>query len=153
MNDPLESALLVAWNASEPELPECHLCGNQRGPWVPDPSGDRWPSGAQKFLCKEGCAGAASEPPAVPEAVAEAAPKRRPAPLSVRTDPRLTADLATMARAGLNSSDAVRTALAIVADAYRYAWDRGAVPEGVQPVITACAILPYDSGSAGAPGA
>lgn len=53
--DPLESALLSAWNNSEPELPECHRCGDQAGPWVPDPSGDRWPSGAQKLVCATAC--------------------------------------------------------------------------------------------------
>lgn len=38
---------------AEPVMPECHLCGNTAGPWVP--SGDRWPSGAQKFVCSGGC--------------------------------------------------------------------------------------------------
>jgi hypothetical protein len=57
--DPLDAALLAAWNASEPELPECHLCGDSRGPWVPEPSGDRWPSGAQKLVCQRGCDDAA----------------------------------------------------------------------------------------------
>lgn len=58
--DPLESALIAAWNAGEPELPECHRCGKQTGTWVPDPSGDRWPSGAQKLLCAGGCKGGAT---------------------------------------------------------------------------------------------
>ncbi|WP_435173251.1 hypothetical protein [Actinacidiphila sp. bgisy145] len=53
--DPLESALLSAWNNSEPEMPECHRCGNPVGPWAPDPSGARWPSGAQKLVCQVGC--------------------------------------------------------------------------------------------------
>lgn len=58
--DPLESALLAAWNASEPEMPECYLCGQQTGPWVPDPPGGRWPSGAQKLVCASGgCQGGA----------------------------------------------------------------------------------------------
>lgn len=59
--DPLESALMSAWNNSEPDLPECHVCGNQAGPWVP--TGDRWPSGAQKLACAPGnrqCATAAT---------------------------------------------------------------------------------------------
>jgi hypothetical protein len=43
----------------ESALPECHLCGNQAGPWVPDPSGDRWPSGAQKLVCAGGACRAA----------------------------------------------------------------------------------------------
>jgi hypothetical protein len=46
-------------SAAEPQLPECHLCGNQRGPWAPDPSGARWPSGAQKLVCASGCKGGA----------------------------------------------------------------------------------------------
>ncbi|MFJ8002731.1 hypothetical protein ACIQ7D_37535, partial [Streptomyces sp. NPDC096310] len=50
--DPLESALIAAFNAGEPEFPECWLCGDDKGPWVPDASGDRWPSGAQKLVCK-----------------------------------------------------------------------------------------------------
>ncbi|NUS12958.1 MAG: hypothetical protein HOY69_16420 [Streptomyces sp.] len=55
--DPLDAALLAAWNASEPEGPECHVCGRTTGPWVPDPSGDRWPSGAQRMVFKGGCPG------------------------------------------------------------------------------------------------
>lgn len=77
----------------------------------------------------------------------------RRSPLSVRMDDKLSDDLAALARAGLNASDAARLAVAIVADAYRYAWSTGAVPEGVQPIITACAVLPYDARTAGAPGA
>ena len=65
-------------------------------------------------------------------------------PLSVRMDDTLADDLATMARAGLNASDAVRTAVSIVAGAYGHAWDRKVVPEGMQPLITACAVQPYD---------
>ncbi|BBB00603.1 hypothetical protein RVR_10602 [Actinacidiphila reveromycinica] len=60
--DPLESALLSAWNNSEPEMPECHRCGNARGPWAPDPSGDRWPSGAQKLVCQVGCTAGGERP-------------------------------------------------------------------------------------------
>lgn len=53
--DPLDAALLAAWNAAEPAGPECHLCGSATGPWLPDPSGDRWPSGAQKLICSRRC--------------------------------------------------------------------------------------------------
>lgn len=53
--DPLESALRSAFDQGEPEGPECHLCGSTTGPWLPDPSGDRWPSGAQKLFCSRGC--------------------------------------------------------------------------------------------------
>lgn len=183
MTDPLDAALLAAWNAAEPEGPECHLCGNLCGPWTPDPSGDRWPSGAQKLVCASCCAPAEGlprevgqiDPPAEVQGAdgktytprpaqsgadlivgdgwtPEPKQKRRP-PLSVRVDERLAGDLAAMARAGLNPSDAVRTALAIVADAYRYAWSQGVVPEGVQPAITGCAVLRYDAGMAVPPGA
>lgn len=69
---------------------------------------------------------------------------KRPAPLSVRMDDDLAADLAVMARAGLNASDAARVALSIVAGTYANAWAAGAVPEGVQPDITECAIRTYD---------
>jgi len=55
--DPLESVLRAAFDAGEPDLPECHLCGNQAGPWVP--TGDRWPSGAQKLACATDCRGGA----------------------------------------------------------------------------------------------
>jgi hypothetical protein len=63
---------------------------------------------------------------------------RRRAPLSVRVDDGLAADLAVMARAGLSASHAVRIALSVVAGAYEAAWASGAVPEGVQPEITGC---------------
>lgn len=53
--DPLDAALKAAFDQGEPDGPECHLCGNQTGPWVPEPSGDRWPSGAQKLVCSGGC--------------------------------------------------------------------------------------------------
>jgi hypothetical protein len=41
------------WIAVEPELPACVQCGNKNGPWVH--TGDRWPSGAQKFKCAQSC--------------------------------------------------------------------------------------------------
>jgi hypothetical protein len=146
--------------AAEPLLPACHLCGGATGPWVPDASGARWPSGAQKFVCKDGCQGEPDGELGAVEAAeekglrsVESARVRRRAPLSVRVDDRLADDLAAMARAGLNPSAAVRAAVGIVADAYRYAWSHGVVPEGVQPVITGCAVLPYDSGMTAPPGA
>lgn len=185
MNDPLESALQAAFDTGEPDMPECHLCGDVRGPWAPEPTGARWPSGAQKLLCAGGCTAAAdraampdlttaagvlaamTDGPAGRAALPQGEDRpdagrrtgaspghgRRRAPLSVRMDDRLAADLAAMARAGLNASDAVRAAVSIVADAYRYVWANGVIPEGVQPVITACAVLPHDSGRAGGPGA
>lgn len=69
--DPLDAALLAAWNASEPEGPECHLCGSTAGPLLPDPVGDRWPTGAQELFCSRGCQGGgfaqAETLPAVPD--------------------------------------------------------------------------------------
>jgi hypothetical protein len=51
----LASALHTALTQPEPELPECYLCGSPVGPWLPDPSGVRWPSGAQMLICSRGC--------------------------------------------------------------------------------------------------
>jgi hypothetical protein len=160
VTDPLGAALLAAWNAAEPELPECHLCGNDGGPWVPEPSGDRWPSGAQKLVCKGGCEAAKGvhtmDTPGGGVVIADAPGGekgtqivgtpggRRLAPLSVRMDAQLSDDLAVMARAGLNASDAVRVALGIVAGTYANAWAAGAVPEGVPPDIAECVIRTYD---------
>jgi hypothetical protein len=42
----------------EPQFPECLPCGNRKGPLVPDPSGARWPSGAQVFECAGWCTAA-----------------------------------------------------------------------------------------------
>ncbi|WP_031516805.1 hypothetical protein [Streptomyces sp. NRRL F-5123] len=49
------AALRAAMTRPEPDLPECHLCGNRGGPWLPDPSGARWPSGAQMLICSRRC--------------------------------------------------------------------------------------------------
>ncbi|WNI15236.1 DUF6907 domain-containing protein [Actinacidiphila sp. ITFR-21] len=51
--------------ATEPLLPACHVCGDTTGPWYPDPSGARWPSGAQKLVCGQH-RGEAAEPTAPP---------------------------------------------------------------------------------------
>lgn len=42
----------------EPMVPECFHCGSRKGPWVPDPSGARWPSGAQVMECRGRCTAA-----------------------------------------------------------------------------------------------
>lgn len=42
----------------EPLLPECFHCGSRKGPWVPDPSGARWPSDAQILECQSRCTAA-----------------------------------------------------------------------------------------------
>ncbi|MFF2437937.1 DUF6907 domain-containing protein [Streptomyces sp. NPDC058107] len=44
---------------TEPQLPACVECGSQAGPFRP--TGDRYPSGAQKFACSDGCAPAPAE--------------------------------------------------------------------------------------------
>ncbi|MEU1216096.1 hypothetical protein ABZ424_27585 [Streptomyces sp. NPDC005790] len=57
-------------------------------------------------------------------------------------DEKLSDDLAVMMSAGMTVSDAVRTAVSIVAGTYRNAWDMGVVPEGVEPIILGCSVLP-----------
>ena len=74
----------------------------------------------------------------VPPAVGKAA--------SVKVDPRLYDDLETMLRTGMTVSDAVRTAVAIVAGTYRAAWETGRCPDGVRPTITRYFIDRYDEG-------
>lgn len=38
---------------TEPPLPRCATCGDERGPWRP--TDERYPSGAQVFACSDGC--------------------------------------------------------------------------------------------------
>lgn len=71
---------------------------------------------------------------------------------SVKVDPRLYDDLETMLRTGMTVSDAVRTAVAIVAGTYRAAWETGRCPDGVRPTITRYFIETYDAGQEPAPG-
>ncbi|MFF3897911.1 hypothetical protein ACFYY3_33120 [Streptomyces sp. NPDC001812] len=66
--------------------------------------------------------------------------------LSVKVDARLYDDLAVMLRAGMTLSDAVRTAVGIVADGYRGAWESGRIPDGVKPDITHVMVRRYDAG-------
>ncbi|MCP3769512.1 hypothetical protein [Streptomyces sp. MAR25Y5] len=66
--------------------------------------------------------------------------------LSVKVDARLYDDLAVMLRAGMTLSDAVRTAVGIVADGYRGAWESGRIPDGVAPEITHVMVRRYDAG-------
>ncbi|MFJ3794964.1 hypothetical protein ACIPSJ_01610 [Streptomyces sp. NPDC090088] len=54
---------------------------------------------------------------------------------SVKVDQQLYDDLETMLATGMNVSDAVRSALAIVAGVYRKVWDAEAVPQGTRPTI------------------
>jgi hypothetical protein len=55
--------------------------------------------------------------------------------LSVRLDDDLSDDLATVTRTGVTASDAVRLALALLANTYRCAWDHGDVPDDQAPRI------------------
>jgi hypothetical protein len=71
---------------------------------------------------------------------------------SVKVDARLYDDLQTMLATGMTVSDAVRTAVAIVAGTYRAAWDTGRCPDGVRPTITRYWIDRYDAGQEPAPG-
>jgi hypothetical protein len=65
---------------------------------------------------------------------------------SVKVDQQLYDDLTTMLSTGMTVSDAVRTAVAIVAGTYRAAWDTGRCPGGVRPTITRYWIDRYDEG-------
>ncbi|MFH9941320.1 hypothetical protein ACH4OT_18615 [Streptomyces murinus] len=64
----------------------------------------------------------------------------------MKVDARLYADLETLLRTGMNMSDALRTAAAIVAGTYRAAWETGRCPDGVRPTITRYFIEAYDAG-------
>ncbi|WP_409238422.1 hypothetical protein [Streptomyces sp. PA5.6] len=46
-------------------------------------------------------------------------------------------DLATLAEAGLDATEATRTALSWLAGCYRWAWRLGSCPRGVIPVMRA----------------
>lgn len=65
---------------------------------------------------------------------------------SVKVDQELYDDLETMLATGMNVTDAVRSALHIVAGLYRKTWDAGAVPEGVRPEIERFWITRCDAG-------
>lgn len=65
---------------------------------------------------------------------------------SVKVDQQLYDDLTTMLATGMNVSDAVRTAVAIVAGTYRAAWETGRCPDGIRPTITRYWIDRYDAG-------
>jgi hypothetical protein len=53
-----------------------------------------------------------------------------------RVDEMFHADLATLARAGMGTTDALRWSVNQLARAFEEAWKRGTVPEGVRPEIT-----------------
>lgn len=66
--------------------------------------------------------------------------------LSVKVDAQLYDDLETMLRTGMTVSDAVRTAMLIVAGTYRQAWETERCPDAVRPTITRYWITQYDAG-------
>ncbi|MFR0354140.1 hypothetical protein [Streptomyces sediminimaris] len=65
---------------------------------------------------------------------------------SVKVDQQLYDDLETMLATGMNVSDAVRSALHIVAGTYRKVWDAGAVPQDQRPTIERFWITRCDPG-------
>lgn len=59
-------------DATEPQMPTCVDCDSLTGPWRP--TGDRWPSGAQKLTCTSGHASEQiPNEPSTPESRAKAA--------------------------------------------------------------------------------
>jgi hypothetical protein len=76
--------------------------------------------------------------------ISEATVRRwtQPETITIPLDDDLRRDLATMASIGLSPVDAIRTALAFVADTYETAWALGAVPYGVQPEIIESVLKP-----------
>ncbi len=60
-------------------------------------------------------------------------PKKPPKHLSVRMNEEMARDLAVLAEAGLDYTNATRTALAWLAHCYRYAWKLGLYRRGEIP--------------------
>jgi hypothetical protein len=71
---------------------------------------------------------------------------------SVKVDAQLYDDLQTMLATGMTVSDAVRSAVRIVAGIYRKTWDAGAVPVGSRPTIERFWITRCDPGQWPEPG-
>ncbi|MET7694896.1 hypothetical protein ABZT06_44490 [Streptomyces sp. NPDC005483] len=71
---------------------------------------------------------------------------------SVKVDAQMYDDLETMLATGMNLSDALRSALLIVAGVYRKVWDAGAVPMHTRPTIERFWITRCDPGQWPAPG-
>lgn len=67
-------------------------------------------------------------------------------PISVKVDQQLYDDLETMMATGMTVSDAVRSALLIVAGTYRKVWDHTGTPHGVRPTVSRFLVTPYDAG-------
>ncbi|WP_326780413.1 hypothetical protein OG481_09715 [Streptomyces longwoodensis] len=72
--------------------------------------------------------------------------------ISVKVDAQLYDDLTTMLATGMTVSDAVRSALRIVAGTYRKVWDHTDVPYGTRPTIDRWFIRRYDAGQHPEPG-
>lgn len=60
--------------------------------------------------------------------------------ITVRADESLSDDLATLAAAGWSTSDAVRYAVALLADAQREAVARAVIPAGQRVEVTAATV-------------
>lgn len=71
---------------------------------------------------------------------------------SVKVDAQMYDDLETMLATGMTVSDAVRSALLIVAGLYRKVWDAEAVPMHTRPTIERFWITRCDPGQWPAPG-
>jgi hypothetical protein len=63
--------------------------------------------------------------------------------MSVRVDDDLSDDLATLMKAGMTASDAVRLAVGFLAHGYRWMWDSGTYPEGSMPPRMRIVVDPY----------
>jgi hypothetical protein len=55
----------------------------------------------------------------------------------VRVDAALSRDLDTLMRTGITASDAIRAAVAMLADMHRTAWHHGICPENIAPRLLA----------------
>ncbi|MFF0510972.1 hypothetical protein [Streptomyces sp. NPDC004250] len=71
---------------------------------------------------------------------------------SVKVDSQMYDDLETMLATGMTVSDAVRSALRIVAGTYRKVWDHTDMPVGARPTIERWWITRYDPAQPPAPG-
>lgn len=65
---------------------------------------------------------------------------------SFKIDQQAYDDLTTMLATGMTVSDAIRSALHIVAGTYRKAWEGGAVQQDVRPTIERFWITRYEAG-------
>ncbi|MFE4333939.1 hypothetical protein ACFRQM_32355 [Streptomyces sp. NPDC056831] len=75
--------------------------------------------------------------PTEPNTTKRHAPPKPGTRPSVRADAAVCDDFAVIMSAGGTASDAIRTAVAIVADMYRTGWAHGVCPPGVAPRLLA----------------